>query len=112
MHPPLQTDPGKICCSICMNVCARRRISLNVTNKDVKKISITFRELPEDMRIPVLLSSRNSCASYLTTRFEKKIKEPNTKIITEINKWCTLMDPHTWPCKSRTISTNIHSATM
>ena len=22
------------------------------------------------------------------------------------------MDPHTWPCKSRTISTNIHSATM
>ena len=26
--------------------------------------------------------------------------------------WCTLMDPHTWPCKSRTTSTNIHSATM
>ena len=25
---------------------------------------------------------------------------------------CTLMDPHTWPCKSRTTSTNIHSATM
>ena len=22
------------------------------------------------------------------------------------------MDPHTWPCKSRTTSTNIHSATM
>ena len=28
------------------------------------------------------------------------------------HKWCTLMDPHTWPCKSRTTSTNIHSATM
>ena len=27
-------------------------------------------------------------------------------------KWFTLMDPHTWPCKSRTTSTNIHSATM
>ena len=27
-------------------------------------------------------------------------------------KWCTLMDPYTWPCKSRTISTNMHSATM
>ena len=26
------------------------------------------------------------------------------------HKWCTLMDPHTWPCKSRTTSTNIHSA--
>ena len=25
---------------------------------------------------------------------------------------CTLMDPHTWPCKSRTTSTNIHSAAM
>ena len=25
---------------------------------------------------------------------------------------CTLVDPHTWPCKSRTTSTNIHSATM
>ena len=28
------------------------------------------------------------------------------------HKWCTLMDPHIWPCKSRTTSTNIHSATM
>ena len=28
------------------------------------------------------------------------------------HKRCTLMDPHTWPCKSRTISTNIHSAAM
>ena len=28
------------------------------------------------------------------------------------HKWYTLMDPHTWPCKSRTTSTNIHSATM
>ena len=25
---------------------------------------------------------------------------------------CTLMEPHTWPCKSRTTSTNIHSAGM
>ena len=28
------------------------------------------------------------------------------------HKWCTLMDPHTWPCKSRSTSTNIHSANM
>ena len=28
------------------------------------------------------------------------------------HKWCNLMDPHTWPCKSRMTSTNIHSATM
>ena len=28
------------------------------------------------------------------------------------HKWCTPMDPHTWPCKSRTTSTNIHSAAM
>ena len=28
------------------------------------------------------------------------------------HKRCTLMDPHTWPCKSRTTSTNIHSAAM
>ena len=27
------------------------------------------------------------------------------------HKWCTLMS-HTWPCKSRTTSTNIHSAAM
>ena len=28
------------------------------------------------------------------------------------HKWCTFMDPHTWVCKSRMTSTNIHSATM
>ena len=28
------------------------------------------------------------------------------------HKWCTLMNPHTWPCKSRTTSMNIHSAAM
>ena len=28
------------------------------------------------------------------------------------HKRCTLVDPHTWPCKNRTTSTNIHSATM
>ena len=28
------------------------------------------------------------------------------------DEWCTLMEPHIWPCKSRTSSTNIHSATM
>ena len=28
------------------------------------------------------------------------------------HKRCTLMDPHTWPCKSRTTRTNIHSAAM
>ena len=28
------------------------------------------------------------------------------------HKRCTLMEPHTWPCKSRTTSTNIHSAAM
>ena len=27
-------------------------------------------------------------------------------------KRCTLMDPHTWPCKSWTTRTNIHSAAM
>ena len=30
----------------------------------------------------------------------------------QTHKWCTLMDPHTWPSKSRTTSTNMHSATM
>ena len=28
------------------------------------------------------------------------------------DKRCTLMDPHTWPCKSRTTNTNIHSAAV
>ena len=28
------------------------------------------------------------------------------------HKRCTLMDPHTWPCKGRTTSMNIHSAAM
>ena len=39
---------------------------------------------------------------------------PITKTIQvrRTHKWCTLMDPHTWPCKIRTTSTNIHSATM
>ena len=30
----------------------------------------------------------------------------------QTHKRCTLMDPHTWPCKSRTTSMNIHSAAM
>ena len=30
----------------------------------------------------------------------------------QTHKRCILMDPHTWPCKSRTTSTNIHSAAM
>ena len=30
----------------------------------------------------------------------------------ELIREITLMDPHTWPCKSTTTSTNIHSATM
>ena len=42
-----------------------------------------------------------------------KQKEIFVEIIqTRTHKWCTLMDPHTWPNKSRTTSTNIHSATM
>ena len=28
------------------------------------------------------------------------------------HKWCTPMDPHIWPCKSRTTSSNLHTATM
>ena len=28
------------------------------------------------------------------------------------HKRCTLMDPHTWPRKSRTTSSNVHSAAM
>ena len=28
------------------------------------------------------------------------------------HKWCTPMDPHIWPCKSRTTSSNLHTATI
>ena len=28
------------------------------------------------------------------------------------HKWCTPMDPHIWPSKSRTTSSNIHTAAM
>ena len=28
------------------------------------------------------------------------------------HKWCTPMDPHIWPSKSRTTSWNIHTAAM
>ena len=28
------------------------------------------------------------------------------------HKWCTPMDFHIWPCKSRTTSSNLHTATM
>ena len=28
------------------------------------------------------------------------------------HKWCTPMDPHIWPCKSRTTSSNLDTATM
>ena len=47
-----------------------------------------------------------------------KLDEPDMQDTAEeagdgTHKWCTLMDPPTtWPCKSRTTSTNIHSATM
>ena len=45
-----------------------------------------------------------------------KLDEPDMQTLLEkqgrTHKRCTLMDPHTWPCKSRTTSTNIHSAAM
>ena len=28
------------------------------------------------------------------------------------HKWCTPMDPHIWPCKSRTTSSNLHTAAL
>ena len=41
-----------------------------------------------------------------------KLDEPDMQTLLEkqgrTHKRCTLMDPHTWPCKSRTTSTNIH----
>ena len=46
-----------------------------------------------------LLSRKKTCRTLLE-------KQGRT------HKWCTLVDPHTWPCKSRMTSTNIHSATM
>ena len=29
-----------------------------------------------------------------------------------VRKWCTPMDPHIWPSKSRTTSSNVHTAAM
>ena len=42
----------------------------------------------------------------------KTIQVRRTRHAGRAHKKCTLMDPHTWPCKSRTTSTNIHSAAM
>ena len=42
----------------------------------------------------------------------KTIQVRRTRHAGRTHKWYTLMNPHTWPCKSRTTSTNIHSPTM
>ena len=54
----------------------------------------------------------NCMATCLLSRKLFKLDEPDMQDTAGAHKWCTLMDPHTWPCKSRTTSTNIHSATM
>ena len=57
----------------------------------------------------------NCTATCLLSRKLFKLDEPHMQDTAgeagRTHKWCTLMDPHTWPCKSRTTSTNIHSAT-
>ena len=42
------------------------------------------------------------------TRHAEHCWRSRDELISDILLW----DPHTWPCKSRTTSTNIHSATM
>ena len=60
-------------------------------------------------------STRHQLYGYLPP-ITKTIQVRRTRTLLEkqgrAHKWCTLMDPYSWPCKSRTTSTNIHSATM
>ena len=42
------------------------------------------------------------------TRFRETLLEKQGRA----HKWCTPMDPQIWPCKSRTTSSNLHTATM
>ena len=42
----------------------------------------------------------------------KTIQVRRTRHAGQAHKWCTPMDPHIWPGKSRTTSSNIHSAAM
>ena len=54
--------------------------------------------------------------TYTHTRIYIYIDEPDMQDTAgeagTNSKRCTHMDPHTWPSKSRTTSTNIHSAAM
>ena len=52
----------------------------------------------------------NYTATCLPSRKLSKLDEPDMQ--DRAHKWCTPMDPHIWPGKSRTTSTNIHSAAM
>ena len=42
------------------------------------------------------------------TRHTRTLLEKQSKV----HKWCTPMDPHIWPSKSRTTSSNIHTVAM
>ena len=81
-----------MCVCVCVCVCAKREIKTNNAKKQnlfkmKKTISL------------IIHKTNQTCRTLLE-------KQGRT------HKRCTLMDPHTWPCKSRTTSTNIHSATM
>ena len=55
-------------------------------------------------------------ATFPPSRKLSKLDEPDMQDTAEepwrAHKWCTPRDPHIWPGKSKTISSNIHTAAM
>ena len=58
----------------------------------------------------------NCTATCLPSRKLYKLDEPESRTLLEkqgrAHKWCTPMDPHIWLSKSRTTSSNLHTAAM
>ena len=52
------------------------------------------------------------CERWFHSPQQQNQNRPHNEKQRWTHKRCTLMDPHTWPCKSRTTSSNVHSAAM
>ena len=83
---------------------ARRQLHKNAASNIEQVLAATPHKTPT-VRPPASYTENYSSQTNQTRRTLLE-KQGRT------HKRCTPMDPHTWLCKSRTTSTNIHSAAM
>ena len=68
--------------------------------------------LAKSLYVTLSLNVQELICLHTVKWFQVLLLNTNNSKQGRTHKRCTLMDLHTWPCKSRTTSMNIHSAAM